>query len=84
MIGLFPAEKVLGILLDENASYMPYGLLQSLLDQGDASPLTGAVLLTAVTAGSAWSPGHARAPRRDLSAQTLSRSTNRGRSRRRP
>ncbi len=57
VIGLFPAEKVLGILLDENASYMPYGLLQSLLDQGNASPLAGAVVLTAVTAGTcavAW------------------------------
>lgn len=50
VIGLFPAEKVLGILLDENASYMPYGLLQSLLDQGNAPPLTGAIVLTVVTA----------------------------------
>jgi ABC-2 type transport system permease protein len=49
MIGLFPAEKVVGILLDENASYMPYGLLQSLLDQGNASPLVGAIVLTVVT-----------------------------------
>ena len=29
---------------------MPYGLLQSLLDQGNAPPLVGAVVLTAVTA----------------------------------
>jgi ABC-2 type transport system permease protein len=49
VIGLFPAEKVLGILLDENASYMPYGLLQSLLDQGNASPLVGAIVLAIVT-----------------------------------
>jgi ABC-type transport system involved in multi-copper enzyme maturation permease subunit len=57
VIGLFPAEKVLGILLDENASYMPYGLLQSLLDQGNATPVVGAIVLTAVTAvicAAAW------------------------------
>ena len=57
VIGLFPAEKVLGIVLDENASYMPYGLLQSLLDQGAASPAVGAIVLTVVTAATgaaAW------------------------------
>ena len=39
MIGLFPAEKIAGLILGENAAYMPYGLLQALIDQGGvASP----------------------------------------------
>jgi hypothetical protein len=51
VIGLFPAEKIAGLLLEENAAYMPYGLLQSLIDQGGAtSPGMGAVLLSCVTA----------------------------------
>ena len=45
-----PAEKVLGILLDENASDMPSRAVKPLLDQGNAPPLIGAVVLTAVTA----------------------------------
>ena len=49
VIGLFPAEKVAGIVLDENASYMPYGALQSLLDQGNAPPAVGAAVLAATT-----------------------------------
>ena len=65
VIGLFPAEKVLGILLDENASYMPYGLLQSLLDQGNAPPLVGAVVLTVVTAATCAVAG-ALVRRRDV------------------
>ena len=49
VIGLFPAEKVAGIVLDENASYMPYGALQSLLDQGNAPPAVGALVLAGTT-----------------------------------
>jgi ABC-2 type transport system permease protein len=50
VVGLFPAEKVLGILLDDKAAYMPYGLVQSLLDQGAASPGLAAALLTGTVA----------------------------------
>ena len=52
VIGLFPIEKVAGLLVGDNAAYMPYGLLQSLIDQGGtASPALGGTLL-ALTAAS--------------------------------
>jgi ABC-type transport system involved in multi-copper enzyme maturation permease subunit len=57
VLGLFPAEKIVGLVIGGDASYMPYGLLQSLLDQGEASPGLAAVLLTGVVAvlvGVAW------------------------------
>ena len=50
IIGLFPAEKVLGLVLAENAAYMPYGLLQSLIDQGSTPPGLAAVLLIGTVA----------------------------------
>jgi hypothetical protein len=51
VIGLFPAEKVLGLVVGDNAAYMPYGLLQSLLDQGGATtPGIAAIVLTATVA----------------------------------
>jgi ABC-type transport system involved in multi-copper enzyme maturation permease subunit len=57
VLGLFPAEKIAGIVIGDNAAYMPYGLLQSLLDQGVTSPGLAAGLLTAVVAAfaaTAW------------------------------
>ena len=58
VIGLFPAEKLAALILGDDAAYMPYGLLQSLIDQGGAvSPPVGGVLLSAtaaVTALVAW------------------------------
>jgi hypothetical protein len=51
VIGLFPAEKIAGLVLDGNEAYMPYGLLQSTIDQGGAtSPGVGALGLAATTA----------------------------------
>ena len=49
VIGLFPAEKILGILIADNAAYMPYGLLQSALDQGTIEPGPAAALLAGTT-----------------------------------
>lgn len=50
VIGLFPAEKIASLLLGDYAAYMPYGLLQSLIDQGGtASPGIGAALLALTT-----------------------------------
>jgi ABC-type transport system involved in multi-copper enzyme maturation permease subunit len=49
VLGLFPAEKILGLVLGDNASYMPYGLLQSTLDQGATSPGIAAALLAGTT-----------------------------------
>ena len=50
VIGLFPAER-LAALMEDNAAYMPYGLLQSLIDQGGAvSPTAGGVLLSLTAA----------------------------------
>jgi ABC-2 type transport system permease protein len=57
VLGLFPAEKILGLVIGGDASYMPYGLLQSLLDQGEASPGLAAALLSAevaVLVAAAW------------------------------
>ena len=58
VIGLFPAEKLAALILEENAAYMPYGLLQSLIDQGGAvSPTVGGALLSLTAAASvlvAW------------------------------
>jgi hypothetical protein len=57
VLGLFPAEKILALLIGGDASYMPYGLLQSLLDQGEASPGLAAALLSvevAVLVVAAW------------------------------
>ncbi len=51
VIGLFPAEKTLSLVLGDSAAYMPYGLLQSLIDQGGAvSPVVGGMLLSLTTA----------------------------------
>jgi ABC-2 type transport system permease protein len=57
VLGLFPAEKIVGLVIGGDASYMPYGLLQSLLDQGEASPGLAAALLSAevaVLVAAAW------------------------------
>jgi ABC-2 type transport system permease protein len=49
VFGAFIAEKVASIVIGDAAAYLPYGLLQSLLDQGSTSPGLAAVLLTATT-----------------------------------
>jgi ABC-type transport system involved in multi-copper enzyme maturation permease subunit len=58
VIGLFPAEKILGLVIGGDAAFMPYGLLQAMIDQGGAaSPALAAVLLTGTVAAvtvAAW------------------------------
>jgi ABC-2 type transport system permease protein len=46
VLGLFPAEKIAGLVLGEGAAQMPYGSLQSLLDQGGTAPGIAAIVLT--------------------------------------
>jgi len=66
VIGLFPAEKLAALILEEKAAYMPYGLLQSLIDQGGAvSPGVGGALLS-LTAAVAVLVAWRLAARRDV------------------
>jgi ABC-2 type transport system permease protein len=49
VFGAFIAEKVAALVIGDAAAYLPYGLLQSLLDQGATAPGPAAALLTAMT-----------------------------------
>jgi len=52
VFGVFGAEKLVSVFSEQVAGYMPFGLLNSLLDiGGSTSPGVAAVSLTALTAG---------------------------------